>query len=103
MTIMNENKWKSLLGLAYRARKVISGDELVIKEIRSNRAKLVLLSMDASVNTEKKITDKCHFYGVPLRKVQNRSILGEAIGKEARVVVSIQDEGFAQKLKSLLD
>ena len=49
----------SLLGLANRAGKIISGEELVIKEIRSGKAKLVFFSEDASANTKKKITDKC--------------------------------------------
>ena len=40
---MNQPQWSSLLGLAYRARKVITGEELVIKEVRSGKAKLVLL------------------------------------------------------------
>lgn len=101
---MKQNQqWMSLLGLAYRARKIISGEELVLKEIRANRAKVVLLSKDASINTEKKITDKCQYYEVPVYRVENRSVLGQAIGKEARVVVSVQDEGFAKKLISLLD
>ena len=100
---MKQEQWMSLLGLAYRARKVISGEELVIKEIRSRRAKIVLLSKDASVNTEKKVTDKCHFYNVPICRVENRTMLGEAIGKDSRVVVSVQDNGFAKKLISLLD
>ncbi|WP_179193713.1 ribosomal L7Ae/L30e/S12e/Gadd45 family protein, partial [Bacillus sp. S1-R5C1-FB] len=50
--------WKSFLGLAHRARKIISGEELVLKAVRSGKAKLVLLSEDASVNTTKRITDK---------------------------------------------
>ena len=94
---MNENQWISLLGLANRARKIISGEELSLKEIRSGKAKLVLLSTDASTNTAKKITDKCKSYDVPFRMIENREILGHAIGKEARVVVAILDEGFAKK------
>ena len=35
--------------------------------------------------------------------IENRETLGHAIGKEARVVVSILDEGFAKKLMTLLD
>ena len=64
---------------------------------------LLLLAEDASKNTEKKISDKCAFYQVPLKRVENRSLLGHAIGKEARVVVAVLDEGFAQKLRTLLD
>lgn len=100
---MKSNQWMSLLGLANRARKIISGEELSLKEIRSGKAKLVLLSADASANTAKKITDKCKSYNVPLKVVENRLLLGQAIGKEARVVVAIMDNGFAKKMVTLLD
>jgi len=100
---MKANQWMSLLGLANRARKLISGEELALKQIRSGKAKLILLSADASANTNKKITDKCKSYEVPLRMVENRHLLGQAIGKEARVVVAVLDDGFAKSLKTLLD
>ncbi|WP_102271419.1 YlxQ family RNA-binding protein [Cytobacillus massiliigabonensis] len=100
---MSVNQWMSLLGLANRARKVTSGEELTIKEIRNGKAKLILLSADASINTAKKVTDKCKSYHVPYKLVPNREMLGQAIGKEARVVVAVLDVGFAKKLKSLLD
>ncbi|PLT31587.1 YlxQ family RNA-binding protein [Peribacillus deserti] len=100
---MKNDQWMSLLGLAARARKMISGEELVVKEIRNGKAKLVILAQDASHNTEKKITDKCKFYKVPLFKVEDRYLLGQAIGKDARVTVAVLDEGFAKKLQTLLD
>lgn len=100
---MSNKEWMSLLGLSSRARKIVSGEELVIKEIRNARAKLVLLSEDASANTTKKISDKCTYYQIPLRIVNDRYILGQAIGKDARVVVAVTDSGFANKLMSLLD
>lgn len=99
---MNVEKWKSLLGLANRARKIISGEELVIKEIRNQNAKLVLIAKDASANTYKKITDKASFYHVQVKEVENRFELGQAIGKEARVVVAVLDNGFAKSLTKLL-
>ncbi|CAM3704719.1 YlxQ family RNA-binding protein [Mesobacillus zeae] len=98
-----KGQWTSLLGLANRARKTISGEELAVKEIRSGKAKLVLLAKDASANTHKKITDKCNYYSVPYRLVEDRYILGKAIGKEARVVVALLDDGFARKMLMLLD
>ncbi|MEH7108040.1 MULTISPECIES: YlxQ family RNA-binding protein [Bacillaceae] len=100
---MKLNQWMSLLGLANRARQIISGEELTVKQIRSGNAKLVLLSADASQNTMKKITDKCKTYEVPIKMVENRFLLGQAIGKEARVVVAVLDDGFAKKLVTLLD
>ncbi|MFL6555586.1 MAG: hypothetical protein ACJ8MO_27850, partial [Bacillus sp. (in: firmicutes)] len=32
-----------------------------------------------------------------------RHLLGQAIGKEARVVVAVLDDGFAKKMVTLLD
>ncbi|GGE65234.1 YlxQ family RNA-binding protein [Priestia taiwanensis] len=98
----DNNKWKSLLGIANRARKITSGEELVIKEVRSNRAKLVIIAADASNNTMKKVTDKASYYKVPVKTVSDRYELGNAIGKDARVVVAVTDAGFANKLKTLM-
>lgn len=100
---MIDRQWISLLGLAARARKLITGEELVVKEVRKSNIKLVLLSKDASQLTKKKITDKCSHYSVPLRAVSDRVSLGEAIGKGERVVVGVTDQGFANKLISIID
>jgi ribosomal protein L7Ae-like RNA K-turn-binding protein len=100
---MSIPKWATFLGLANRARKCISGEELVIKEIQRKNAKLVLLSLDASENTKKRIQDKCKYYEVDLRSVPSREELGNAIGKEQRVVVAVNDQGFAAKLLQMLD
>ncbi|GLB59306.1 YlxQ family RNA-binding protein [Cytobacillus sp. NCCP-133] len=100
---MKSNQWMSLLGLANRARKITSGEELAVKKIRNGKAKLVLLSADASANTAKKVTDKCKSFGVPYKLIENRELLGQAIGKETRVVVAVLDVGFAKKLLTLLD
>ncbi|WP_066364953.1 YlxQ family RNA-binding protein [Neobacillus fumarioli] len=100
---MSDHQWMSLLGIANRAGKVISGEELTVKQIRRGNVKLILLSADASRNTAKKITDKCNSYEVPLKIVENRHLLGQAIGKEARVVAAVMDDGFANKLVTLLD
>jgi ribosomal protein L7Ae-like RNA K-turn-binding protein len=98
-----KSSWTSLLGLAQRAGKCISGEELVIKEVRSNRAKLVLLAEDASANTRKKVIDKCTYYHVPYYFVPNRIQLGNAIGKDQRIAVAVIDNGFARKLETLID
>ncbi|WP_110112794.1 YlxQ family RNA-binding protein [Bacillus sp. CGMCC 1.16541] len=99
----NDERWRSFLGLANRARKIISGEELVVKEVRKQNAKLVILAKDASANTLKKVTDKCTHYNVQVKFVDDRYVLGQAIGKEARVVVAVLDGGFASKLVTMLD
>ena len=92
-----------MLGLAARARKIISGEELVVNEVRHGKAKLVLLASDASANTSKKLTDKCTYYNVELHVFGDRYDLGHATGKEARVALAITDSGFAKKISSLLN
>lgn len=101
--VNNKEKFYGLLGLASRARKLISGEELVIQEVRKGKAKCVILASDASEGTKKKITDKCRYYHVPMIQADERAQLGAAIGKEQRVVVAICDSGFAKKIMSYIN
>jgi ribosomal protein L7Ae-like RNA K-turn-binding protein len=91
----------SLLGLASRARKIVSGESL-LKSIQSNKVKLVLICEDASENTKKKYLDKCNYYHIPIYFIDDVDTLSNAIGKDNRVCVGINDEGFASKIKSIL-
>ncbi|WP_046215400.1 YlxQ family RNA-binding protein [Paenibacillus wulumuqiensis] len=93
------NNELSLLGLAMRAGKVLSGDELVLKAIRSGDASLVVLAGDASANTQKKFRDKCSSYQIPLLIGYDRDQLGTSIGKDGRVVLALTDNGFAKLLR----
>ncbi|KXG43424.1 YlxQ family RNA-binding protein [Tepidibacillus infernus] len=99
----NQSRISSMLGLAARAGKVISGEELVIKGIQKGKVTFVILSGDASDNTSKKVKDKCSFYQVPYRVIFNREELGHAIGKSSRVVVGITDYGFSKQLENLVE
>lgn len=96
-------KWLSLLGLAQRARKLVSGEDLVLSEVRKKTAKLVLVAEDGSDQTIKKMTSKCDYYNIPIRVVSNRYELGQSIGKAERVVIAVMDGGFAKKLLAQID
>ncbi|MCD8501553.1 MAG: YlxQ family RNA-binding protein [Bacillaceae bacterium] len=100
---MSHIQWLSLLGLAARARKLVTGEELVVKDIRRKNVSLVLLANDASELTSKKIIDKCKYYNVNVKVVADRSVLGTAIGKHERVVIGVTDSGFAKKILSILE
>lgn len=93
----------NLIGLAYRARKLTLGEELIIKDIQKQKAKLVLLASDTGPQTTKKITDKCNFYDIPIRIVDDRETISHAMGKSGRVAIAVLDEGFASKITLLLD
>jgi len=93
---MNNDKVLSSLGMAMRAGKVMTGDEIVEKAIRAGKAKLVIIASDASDNTKKKFSDKCNSYDVKLVFTHNRESLGRAIGKFDRVVIAITDLQFSK-------
>ncbi|MCI0183626.1 L7Ae/L30e/S12e/Gadd45 family ribosomal protein [Sulfoacidibacillus ferrooxidans] len=92
-----------LLGLASRARGLVSGDDICMRHIRARTAYYVILTTDAGKNGAKKIQDKCRFYGIPFSVVLARDVLGSAIGKEERTVVAITDEKFANKINELVE
>ena len=52
---MNKKKALNMLGLAMRAGKLITGEELTINEIRKHKVSLVIVTTDASENTQKKL------------------------------------------------
>lgn len=93
------SKVYSQLGLAMRAGKLVTGDEIVLKAIRSSEAKLVILAGDASLNTQKKFRDKCGTYKVPLIIGFKREQLGTSIGKPERIVLALTDQGFAAMIR----
>lgn len=97
-------KFLFMLGLCRRAGEIIIGTDLVTKSLPSKRVKLVIYTSDASQNTEKKITDKCKFYGVECIKAECVSdIISNAIGKSGSVcVLGITDESFSNELKKLI-
>lgn len=95
---MTMHKALSRLGLARRAGKLVTGEEGVLKAIRSGQARLVILSADASENTRKKTADKCTSYGIPLLTGFSRQELGGAVGKHEGVMFAITDQGFADMI-----
>lgn len=90
-----------LLGLAFIAKKVVSGEDFCLEGIRKNQIKYLFLASDAGTNTTKRITDKASFYKVDLDKRFTSSELSKAIGKNNRMVIGITDSGFAKKIKEI--
>lgn len=92
------NPFYSLIGLAMRAGKVVSGDENVFKSIQKGQAKLVVIAEDAAENTKKKFSDKCQYYKAPYLCFGTMAELGNSIGKHERAVLAISDNGFVKGL-----
>ncbi len=99
---MKDNRVLSLVSLATRAGKTVSGEFATEKSVKSGHARMVILSEEASGNTRKKFTDLCSFYGVPLCFVGDGEALGKSAGKEFRISLALEDEGFAQAVSKAL-
>ena len=93
-----DKKILSMLGIAKKAGKLASGEFLTEEAVRSGKAKLVIVSEEASENTKKRFRDKTTFYQVPLYERFDMVTLGKAIGCEARAVISVNDAGIARTI-----
>lgn len=98
----HRDKALSLIGLAMKAGRCVSGETMTESEVKSGRACLVLIASDASENTKKKFRDMCKFYKVPIYIYGDKDTLGHAMGKEFRASLAILDEGFADGIRKEL-
>ena len=98
----NSKKLSNLLGLAQRAGRVISGEELVVKAIQTGQAQLISLAKDAGSNLTKKVTDKSNYYNIEVSTVFSALELSIAIGRN-RKVLAIVDTGFSKKMRTFME
>lgn len=92
----------NLLGFSQRAGKLVSGEQEVLKAIRSNKAKVVLISSDTGHNTRKSVKDKCRFYHVPVKEdCFTSDDLSHALGKK-RFICALTEQGFAKKIMTYI-
>ncbi|AUJ29908.1 L7Ae/L30e/S12e/Gadd45 family ribosomal protein [Liquorilactobacillus hordei] len=90
-----------MLGLARRAGKLTTGEEGVLKKIRTQNTQIVFVASDGSERTKKKFVDKCKSYQVDINCDFTHQELSLAIGAN-RTVLAIDDLGFSKKIIMLL-
>lgn len=95
----NDLKKLNMLGLATRARAIISGDELVEKAMKNHRVHLVLCANDASEKTIERYRSLSDREGIPLNTEFTKYELSHAIGK-SRAIIGIENQGMAKKFLS---
>ena len=78
---MTNSKILSLIGLATKAGKTVSGEFSTEKSVKTGNGFLVVAAEDASENTKKKFRN-----------------MGRAMGKEYRACLAVQDENFAKAI-----
>lgn len=96
------NKTYSMISLANKAGKLVTGEDAVRNSIRSGKIKLAIVSEDASDNTKKRIGNSAAFYNVLFIVWGLKEEFGSIIGKSARSVLGITDENFSKSLREKL-
>ena len=97
-----DHKIYSMLGIATKAGKIVSGEFMTEKVVKSGTACLVIVSEEASDNTKKMFTNMCRFYKVPLHIFGTKIELGASMGKEFRASAAVIDPGFAKAIQEKL-
>lgn len=100
-----QQKQLNLFGLATRAGKLVTGEELTIKAVQRKEAKLVVVAADCSESTKLNIQNKCQYYNVPIDFAFSKEEISHAIGK-SRSICAFTDKGFVDsylKLKGTND
>ena len=100
---MKNNKILSLIGLATKAGKTVSGEFATEKSVKTGKGLLVIVADDASENTKKKFRNMCEYYEVPVFFLSDKEGLGKAMGKEFRASLAIQDENFAKAIMKAME
>lgn len=90
----------SLIGLAHKAGKVVSGEAQIKRATRSRKVNLVIVSEDSSKNTKDNYESFCRHYKVNIIFIGNKNRLGYCIGKSARAALAITDKGFADIIRN---
>ena len=99
---MNEVKLKGMLGLALRARKLVTGSLPVEKALASGKALLVLADEGMSADSMKKLESACLKKNVPLRKLP-AAYLEQAVSNPGRMCACVTDKNFSDRINELMD
>lgn len=99
----NNDQIHSLLGIAMRAGKLVSGEDATLLDLKKGKLNLVIVAEDASNNTKKLFKDKSSFRNVKCIHFSTKEGLGLSIGKDSRAVIGIKDIGFTNKIVQLMD
>ena len=97
-----KEKVLAMIGMAYKAKKVISGDETLKKSIKENKIKLLIIAEDASENTKKRFVNSATYYNIPFYIYLTKQELSISLNWKNRSVVGITDTNFSNVLGKLI-
>ena len=85
---MEKVKALNLIGIAYRAKKIVNGYESVMATVTSGKAKCVIVASDASSKTIEAFSKKCYFYHVPIYILTKKYVELDVITPQVEAVVA---------------
>lgn len=85
----------NLIGIAQKAGKISTGVNAACASIAKKQACILLMSEDIAINSRELLLKSCTKYKVPWRILGSRFAIGDSIGKEYRVALTINDAGLA--------
>lgn len=90
---MNE-RFLTMLGMCAKAGKCAFGETACLSSVRSRKARLMLVSSDASENSKKRFRDSCLSGNVPM--ILTGEPIDAAAGKPGRKFIAVTDADFAK-------
>lgn len=87
--------------MSARAREVSFGADSVEEEIVRKKAKLIIISIEASDRTKEKFEKLCKECKIPVVIYGKIDELSKAIGKENKAVFAIKDVNLANEIKKI--
>ena len=98
-----EQRIINLLSMAQKAGRIVSGAFAVEQAVKKKQAVLVLLAEDAAEESKKNFTTLADKFAIPYAYCLDRETLGRCLGKDFRAVAALLDDGFAKKLRQLME
>ncbi len=89
------DKILNILGLAYKARKVVLGEEVLN---RISKVRVMFLASDLSEKSRERYEKKCFYYSIEHIDSYSSEELSSSLGRNNIKVLGITDDGFAQSI-----
>ena len=96
------NRILSLLGFAKKARKLVTGTNAVLRSILMCEAEIVIVTNDAGKSVKEKFKRLCSENEIEFYIIGDSLELGNATGEKNKVIYSVIDAGFKDKLVELI-
>jgi ribosomal protein L7Ae-like RNA K-turn-binding protein len=84
-----------LIGLGYRARRLVLGVDAVRRELQARKCWCVVVAEDASPRAREKVVRLASARGVPIVPGPRAAAIGAQLGKPPVMVVGVRDRALA--------